>query len=191
MNNDIEVINTDWLESMLEHSQRREVGAVGAKLFYPDDTIQHAGIAIGIGNYAGHPHKHVEGGYSGYLNRLHNIQNVSAVTGAMMMVKRELYNSVEGFDERLFKIACNDVDFCLRLRSQGLLNIFTPYARAYHHESVSRGYEDTPEKKARFDKELDAFRKRHGESLSQGDPYYNCHLRLDTEEVLARPLSET
>ena len=191
MNNDIEVINTDWLESMLEHSQRREVGAVGAKLFYPDDTIQHAGIAIGIGNYAGHPHKHVEGGYSGYLNRLHNIQNVSAVTGAMMMVKRELYNSVEGFDERLFKIACNDVDFCLRLRSQGLLNIFTPYARAYHHESVSRGYEDTPEKKARFDKEVDAFRKRHGESLSQGDPYYNCHFRLDTEEVLARPLSET
>ena len=191
MNNDIEVINTDWLESMLEHSQRPEVGAVGAKLYYPDDTIQHAGIAIGIGNYAGHPHKHVEGGYPGYLNRLHNIQNVSAVTGAMMMVKRELYNAVAGFDERLFKIACNDVDFCLRLRSQGLLNIFTPYARAYHHESVSRGYEDTPEKKARFNKEVDAFRKRHGESLSQGDPYYNCHFRLDTEEVLARPFSET
>ena len=164
-------------------------------LYYADRIYQInlavAGIAIGIGNYAGHPHKHVEGGYSGYLNRLHNIQNVSAVTGAMMMVKRELYNSVEGFDERLFKIACNDVDFCLRLRSQGLLNIFTPYARAYHHESVSRGYEDTPEKKARFDKEVDAFRNRHGESLSQGDPYYNRHFRLDTEEVLARPWSET
>ncbi len=191
MNNDIEVINHDWLEAMLEHSQRPEVGAVGAKLYYPDDTIQHAGIAIGIGNYAGHPHKHVEGGYSGYLNRLHNIQNVSAVTGAMMMVKRELYNEVEGFDEGSFKIACNDVDFCLRLRSQGLLNIFTPYARAYHHESVSRGYEDTPEKKARFNKEVDAFRKRHHEALTQGDPYYNRCFRLDTEEVLARPLNET
>jgi len=190
MNNDIEVINSDWLEAMLEHSQRPEVGAVGAKLYYPDDTIQHAGIAIGIGSYAGHPHKHVEGGYSGYLNRLHNIQNVSAVTGAMLMVKRELYNALGGFDEHLFKIACNDVDFCLRLRSQGLLNIFTPYARAYHHESVSRGYEDTPEKKARFEKEVDAFRKRHGEVLSQGDPYYNRHLRLDTEAVLARPWSE-
>jgi len=190
MNNDIEVINSDWLEAMLEHSQRPEVGAVGAKLYYPDDTIQHAGIAIGIGNYAGHPHKHVEGGYSGYLNRLHNIQNVSAVTGAMLMVKRELYNALGGFDEHLFKIACNDVDFCLRLRSQGLLNIFTPYARAYHHESVSRGYEDTPEKKARFEKEVDAFRKRHGEVLSQGDPYYNRHFRLDTEAVLARPRSE-
>ena len=191
MNNDIEVINNDWLEAMLEHSQRPEVGAVGAKLYYPDDTIQHAGIAIGIGNYAGHPHKHVEGGYSGYLNRLHNIQNVSAVTGAMMMVKRELYTDVEGFDEGSFKIACNDVDFCLRLRSRGLLNIFTPYARAYHHESVSRGYEDTPEKKARFDKEVDAFRKRHHEALTQGDPYYNRCFRLDTEEVLARPLNET
>ena len=190
MNNDIEVINSDWLEAMLEHSQRPEVGAVGAKLYYPDDTIQHAGIAIGIGSYAGHPHKHVEGGYSGYLNRLHNIQNVSAVTGAMLMVKRELYNALGGFDEHLFKVACNDVDFCLRLRSQGLLNIFTPYARAYHHESVSRGYEDTPERKARFEKEVNAFRKRHGEVLSQGDPYYNRHLRLDTEAVLARPWSE-
>ena len=191
MNNDIEVINNDWMEAMLEHSQRLEVGAVGAKLYYPDDRIQHAGIAIGIGNYAGHPHKHVEGGYSGYLNRLHNIQNVSAVTGAMMMVKRELYNEVEGFDEGSFKIACNDVDFCLRLRSRGLLNIFTPYSRAYHHESVSRGYEDTPEKKARFNKEVDAFRKRHSEALTEGDPYYNRCFRLDTEEVLARPLNET
>ncbi len=191
MNNDIEVINNDWLDAMLEHSQRPEVGAVGAKLFYPDDSIQHAGIAIGIGNYAGHPHKHVEGGYSGYLNRLHNVQNVSAVTGAMMMVKRELYAAVEGFDERSFKVACNDVDFCLRLRSQGLLNIFTPYAKAYHHESVSRGYEDTPEKKARFNKEVDVFRKRHSEALSQGDPYYNRLFRLDTEEVLARPLNDT
>jgi GT2 family glycosyltransferase len=187
MNNDIEVINCDWLEAMLEHSQRSEIGAVGAKLYYPDDTIQHAGIAIGIGSYAGHPHKHVEGGYAGYLNRLHNIQNVSAVTGALMMVKREVYETVGGFDEHLFKIACNDVDFCLRLRNMGLLNLFTPYARAYHHESVSRGYEDTSEKKIRFKGEVEGFRKRHAEALSVGDPYYNRHFRLDTEEVLAQP----
>ena len=187
MNNDIQVINSDWLEAMLEHSQRAEVGAVGAKLYYPDDTIQHAGIAIGIGNYAGHPHKRAEGGYSGYLNRLHNIQNVSAVTGAMMMVERHIYQSVGGFDEKAFKIACNDVDFCLRLRKQGLLNVFTPYARAYHHESVSRGYEDTPEKKSRFEGEVEVFRKRHAERLSKGDPYYNPHFRLDTEEVFVRP----
>jgi len=187
MNNDIQVINSDWLEAMLEHSQRAEVGAVGAKLYYPDDTIQHAGIAIGIGNYAGHPHKRAEGGYSGYLNRLHNIQNVSAVTGAMMMVERHIYQSVDGFDEKVFEIACNDVDFCLRLRKQGLLNVFTPYARAYHHESVSRGYEDTPEKKARFEKEVEVFRQRYAEELSNGDPYYNPHFRLDTEEVFIRP----
>ena len=190
MNNDIQVINSDWLEAMLEQSQRAEVGAVGAKLYYPDDTIQHAGIAIGIGNYAGHPHKHAEGGYSGYLNRLHNIQNVSAVTGAMMMVERRIYQSVGGFDEKVFKIACNDVDFCLRLRKQGLLNVFTPYARAYHHESVSRGYEDTPEKNARFAGEVEAFRKRHAEELSNGDPYYNPHFRLDTEEVFVRPWTQ-
>ena len=187
MNNDIEVINCDWLEAMLEHSQRPEVGAVGAKLYYPDDTIQHAGIAIGIGSYAGHPHKRAEGGYSGYLNRLHNIQNVSAVTGALLMVKREVYEAVGGFDEELFKVACNDVDFCLRLRNMGLLNVFTPYARAYHHESVSRGYEDTPEKKARFEREVEAFQQRHTGALSAGDPYYNRHFRLDTEEVLAQP----
>ena len=190
MNNDIEVINCDWLEAMLEHSQRSEIGAVGAKLYYPDDTIQHAGIAIGIGSYAGHPHKHVEGGYAGYLNRLHNIQNVSAVTGAMMMVKREVYEAVGGFDEHSFKIACNDVDFCLRLRNMGLLNLFTPYALAYHHESVSRGYEDTPEKKIRFKAEVEAFQKRHAETLSVGDPYYNRHFRLDTEEVLAQPWAQ-
>ena len=126
MNNDIEVISSDWLEAMLEHSQRPEIGAVGAKLYYPNDTIQHAGIAIGIGEYAGHPHKHAEGGYLGYLNRLHNIQNVSAVTGAMMMVERAVYDAVSGFDDQLFKVACNDVDFCLRLRDMGLLNVFHP-----------------------------------------------------------------
>ena len=176
---------------MLEHSQRPEIGAVGAKLYYPDDTIQHAGIAIGIGDYAGHPHKHVEGGYPGYLNRLHNIQNVSAVTGAMMMIKRDVYDAVGGFDEQLFKIACNDVDFCLRLRSKGLLNLFTPYAQAYHHESVSRGYEDTPEKQVRFQRELEAFRKRHAEALSLGDPYYNRKFQIGHRRSISSTMGAT
>jgi len=187
MNNDIEVINADWLEAMLEHSQRQEVGAVGAKLFYPDDTIQHAGIAIGIGGYAGHPHKHEQGGFSGYLNRLSVIQNVSAVTAALLMCRRQVFLEVGGLDDVAFGIACNDVDFCLRLMEKGYRNIFTPYAKAYHHESISRGYEDTVEKQKRFEGERDRFRQRHANVLESGDPYYNPLLRLDTEVVIAGP----
>ncbi len=189
MNNDVEVINADWLEAMLEHSQRPEVGAVGAKLFYPNDAIQHAGIAIGIGGYAGHPHKHEQGGFQGYLNRLNVIQNVSAVTAAMLMCKRATYLEVNGLDDEAFGIACNDVDFCLRLVSRGYRNIFTPYALAYHHESVSRGYEDTPEKQLRFEGERRRFQERHAEILATGDPYYNPLFRRDTEVVIAGPLN--
>ena len=184
MNNDIEVINADWLEAMIEHSQREEVGAVGAKLYYPNDTIQHAGIAIGIGDYAGHPHKHEQGGFRGYLNRLNVIQNVSAVTAALLMCRRQLFNEIGGLDSESFKVACNDVDFCLRLREKGYRNVFTPYAKAYHHESVSRGYEDTPEKRARFEAERKLFQDRHARALETGDPFYNKNLRRDTEDVL-------
>ena len=191
MNNDIEIINNDWLDSSLEHSQRPEIGAVGGKLFYPDDTIQHAGIIVGIGGYAGHSHKHKAGGDRGYLNRLNLVQNVSAVTGALMMVKTDLFRQVGGFDADKFGVACNDVDFCLRLMELGYRNIFTPYTKAYHFESVSRGYEDTPEKKARFEREVEAFRERHAAVLAAGDPYYNPNLRLDVEDfsIRARPES--
>jgi len=184
MNNDIEIINPDWLEALLEHSQRAEVGAVGAKLFYPNDTIQHAGIAVGIGGYAGHPHKHEQAGFRGYLNRLNVIQNVSAVTAALLMCKRAVYAQAKGLDQENFGIACNDVDFCLRLIELGYRNIFTPYALAYHHESVSRGYEDTPEKMARFAEEKRRFSERHAATLAEGDPYYNRGFRRDTENVL-------
>ncbi|MGE4633760.1 MAG: glycosyltransferase [Arenicellales bacterium] len=187
-NNDIEVINVDWLTSMLEHSQRPEIGAVGGKLYYPDDTIQHAGIIVGIGGYAGHSHKHKPGGDRGYLNRLNVIQNVSAVTGALLMCEKSTFTEIGGFDPVNFGVACNDVDFCLRLIESGYRNVFTPYALAYHFESVSRGYEDTPEKKTRFEREVDAFRKRHAQILKEGDPYYNPNLRLDVEDFSIRPL---
>ena len=188
MNNDIEVINGDWLNCMLEHSQRPEIGAVGGKLYYPDDTIQHAGIVVGIGGYAGHSHKHKPGGDRGYLNRLNIIQNVSAVTGALLMCNKSVFEEIGGFDAVKFGVACNDVDFCLRLIECGYRNLFTPYALAYHFESVSRGYEDTPEKKVRFKREVEAFRARHVEILKKGDPYYNPNLRLDVEDFSIRPL---
>ncbi len=189
LNNDIQVINNDWLEAMLEHSQRPSIGAVGAKLYYPDNTIQHAGIIVGIGGYAGHSHKHRAANEPGYFNRLNIVQNVSAVTGAMLMCKKSIYEKVGGFDAENFAIAGNDVDFCLRLAEMGLRNVFTPYAMAYHAESASRGYEDDPEKIARFDAEKQRFRMRHAGILQKGDPYYNPNLRLDTEGFDIKPLS--
>jgi len=181
VNNDIEVINWDWIECLLEHAQRPEVGVVGGKLYYPDNTIQHAGIIVGIGGYAGHPHKNFNSRRSGYFNRASIQQNLSAVTGAFLMVRRSTFDTVGGFDEENFKIACNDVDFCLRVRQLNLLNVFTPYAQAYHHESVSRGYEDTPEKKARFEAEKSVFQQRHKDILKTGDPYFNPNFALDNE----------
>jgi GT2 family glycosyltransferase len=181
LNNDIEVISWDWIEAMLEHAQRDEVGAVGAKLYYPNNTIQHAGIIIGLGGYAGHSHKQAKASSSGYFNRLQTIHNVSAVTGACLMISRAKYEDIGGFDEESFKIAYNDVDFCLRLREKGLLNVFTPYAELYHHESISRGYEDTEEKIERFSGEKERLRARHPEVFAHGDPYYNPNLTHDHE----------
>jgi len=182
MNNDIEVINQDWLEALLEHSQRKEVGAVGAKLYYPNDTIQHAGIIVGIAGFAGHAHRHFKRGDPGYIHRLACIQNVSAVTAALLMVKTGCYKAVGGLDGDRFSVALNDVDFCLKLREKGYLNVFTPYCEAYHYESASRGYEDTPEKKARFDKEINTFREKWEPVLKSGDPFYNSNLTLEKED---------
>jgi len=181
VNNDIEIINWDWIECLVEHAQRPEVGVVGGKLYYPDNTIQHAGIIVGIGGYAGHPHKHFNSRRSGYFNRASVQQNLSAVTGAFMMIRRSTFDTVGGFDQTRLKVACNDVDLCLKVRELGLLNVFTPYAQAYHHESVSRGYEDTPEKKARFETEKAVFQARHETLLKNGDPYYNPNFALDNE----------
>lgn len=182
LNNDIEVISTDWIEAMLEHSQRENVGCVGAKLYYPDDTVQHAGIIIGLGGYAGHSHKMYPRDNPGYFNRLNSIQNLSAVTAACLMIKKSLYTRVDGLDAKSFKVAYNDVDFCLRVKEKGYLNIYTPYAEMYHHESISRGYETTPDKIARFQTEKDALHHRHQIILENGDPYYNPGLTHDKED---------
>jgi glycosyltransferase involved in cell wall biosynthesis len=181
LNNDIEIISPEWIESMLELSQREDVGCVGAKLYYPDDTIQHAGIIIGLGGYAGHSHKLSQRDSAGYFNRLSVVQNLSAVTAACLMIKKSIYEEVNGMDEVRFKVAYNDVDFCLRVLEKGYLNIFTPFAQMYHHESISGGYETTPEKIARFQKEKDALSKRHNAILTKGDPYYNPNLTHDKE----------
>ena len=172
-NNDIQIISEGWINSLLEHSQRSEVGVVGAKLYFPDNTIQHAGIAIGLGGCAGHMHLNFPAHHDGYYNRLQIVQNVSAVTGALMMVSREIYNELGGFDETNFSVAFNDVDFCLKARRKKYLNVFTPYCEAYHYESKTRGYEETPEKKQRFKMELARLVKRYQTEMNQGDPYYN------------------
>jgi glycosyltransferase involved in cell wall biosynthesis len=182
MNNDIEVLNGDWLEALLEHSQRPEVGAVGAKLYYGDDRVQHAGIILGIGGFAGHSHRFMAKDSPGYFNRLNCTQNVSAVTAALLMVKKSLFEEAGGFDEEKFGVALNDVDFCLKLREKGYVNIFTPYCEARHYESVSRGYEDTPEKKERFLRELSSFKEKWSNILNAGDPYYNRNLTLIGED---------
>jgi len=187
LNNDIEVISPNWIEAMLEHSQREEVGCVGAKLYYPNDTVQHAGVIIGLGGYAGHSHKMYPRDNPGYFNRLNAIQNLSALTAACLMIKKSIYSEVDGLDAVKFKVAYNDVDFCLRVREKGYLNIFTPYAEMYHHESISRGYETTPEKIARFQTEKDALLERHKEILANGDPYYNPNLSHDKEDFSVSP----
>ena len=181
LNNDIEIISSDWIESLLQFSQFKDIGAVGAKLLYPNNTIQHAGVIVGINGVAGHSHKYFPADNYGYLGRLILNQNISAVTAACLMVKKELYLSVNGLNEIEFKVAFNDIDFCLRLVEAGYSNIYTPYCVAYHHESLSRGYEDNEEKKARFDNECANFKARHKTILTNGDPFYNKNLTLEIE----------
>lgn len=182
LNNDIEIITPEWIEGLLEHSQRPEIAAVGAKLYYPNNTIQHAGLAIGLGGYAGHLHQRLRADSPGYFNRLNVIQNVSAVTAAMMMVEKSKYGDIGMFDEDNFGVAYNDVDFCLRAREAGYLNVFTPFVEAYHHESASRGYEDDPRKIRRFNREKENLKTRHGAALAAGDPYYNPNLDRNRDD---------
>jgi len=181
MNNDIEVISPDWIESLLEHAQRDEVGAVGGKLLYPNGLIQHAGIAVGIGGIAGHPHKLFPGESNGYINHLKITRNVIAVSGALLMVKKSKYFEINGLDEKNFTFSLNDVDFCLRLIEKGYLNIYTPYCKAIHTESLSRGYESSPEKKSQYKKEIDYFLNRHKQIYLSGDPWYNPNFSCQNE----------
>lgn len=186
LNNDIEILTPCWIEALLGHAQREEVGVVGGKLYYPDGTVQHAGIVVGIKGFAGRPHRRFPGGSTGYFHRLVLTQNVSAVTGALMMVKRSKYLEVGGMDTVNLPISLNDVDFCLRLMEKGYWNVFTPYCEAIHTESVSRGFDTDPRKRERFRKEIKYFTSRHRKILSRGDPFYNPNLSLDDEDFRYR-----
>ena len=186
LNNDTEVIAPEWLGAMLAHSQREEVGAVGAKLLYPDDRIQHAGAILGIGGVAGHSHKFIANSANGYFSRPHLTQNVSAVTGACLMIKKQIYEEAGGLEERYLSVAFNDIDFCIRLREKGLLNIYEPAAVLYHHESISRGYEDSEEKKMRFSSEVRYMMFRHAVTLAEVDPYFSPSLSPHSEAFLPR-----
>lgn len=181
LNNDIEILSEGFLYELLSYSVRSDVGAVGAKLYYPDDKIQHGGVIIGIGGTAGHSHKGHPRTSGGDMYRLATVQNYSAVTGACLMVKTQLYNKLGGLDEANFAVAFNDIDFCLRLREQGYLNVFTPFSQAYHYESKSRGYDNVGSNAVRFEKEKAAYLQRHAKILAQGDPYYNPHFTLQYE----------
>jgi len=181
LNNDTEVISPGWIESMLEFVQRRDVGAAGGLLYYPDNTVQHGGVILGIGGVAGHAHKYLSKQSFGMMGRLKVPQNFSAVTAACMMVKKTVFQEAGGFDET-YSYAFNDVDLCLKIREKGYLIVYTPYTELYHHESISRGCEDTEEKVKRFNSEIDRFQKKWKDLLAKGDPYYNPNLTLDKED---------
>lgn len=187
LNNDVEVINADWLEEMLGYCMREDVGIVGARLYYPDDTIQHAGVVIGFGGIAGHAFVQQKRGTTGYCHRIICAQDYSAVTAACMMVKKSVFEEVGGLTEEL-KVAFNDVDFCMKVRQIGKLVVYNPYAELYHYESKSRGLEDTPEKVARFNNEIKIFSDRWPEILKNGDPYYNPNLTLKSQDFSLRKI---
>ena len=180
LNNDVVFTAPDSIREMLSYSQRPDVGAVGAKLLYPDGTVQHAGVIIGLGGSAGHSHKGHPGDSSGDMYRLATAQNFSAVTGACLMVKKSLYDALGGLDEANFAVAYNDVDFCLRLRAQGYVNVMTPFAAGTHYESKSRGPDTAGgERQARYEAERARFRQKYAPMLAEGgDPYYNPHFTL-------------
>ncbi|MBP3886996.1 MAG: glycosyltransferase family 2 protein [Cellulosilyticum sp.] len=177
LNNDTEVINPFWIEEMLMYCQREDVGVVGAKLYYPDDTVQHGGVVIGLAGSAGHIHHGILKEEYGYFGRASVVQNLNAVTAACLMIKTSVFKEINGLDENL-AVAFNDVDMCLRVRELGYLIIFNPYAELYHYESKSRGIENTPEKLERFQQEEAQLKQRWKEVFLQGDCYYNPNLSL-------------
>ena len=186
LNNDTEVLSPDWLQEMLMYAQREDVGAVGAKLYYPDGTIQHAGIGLGIKMLAGHYHRGFPKENPGYAGRLVYAQDMSAVTAACMMIPRKVYEEMDGMDES-FSVVFNDVDLCLRIRASGRLVVWTPWAELVHYESKSRGPdEDTPEKKAFFLRETNRFQRKWNRELTAGDPYYNVNLTREKEDFSPR-----
>ena len=184
LNNDTEIITPDWIEAMVEYAQRPTIGAVGAMLLYPDGSVQHAGVVIGLGGVAGHSHKYYPGDAPGYFSALKTVNNYSAVTGACLMVRRNVFDNVGGFDEKLTH-AFNDVDFCLKLRQAGYQNVYLPHVQLYHHESKSRGYETTAEKQIRFEREINTMLARWKTDVTP-DPCYSPNLTLEHENFSIR-----
>ena len=180
LNNDTELITPNWLELMLGFCQRKDVGAVGVKLYYQDETIQHAGIIVGIGGIAGNRFKSIPKSGHGYFAKESMIENLSAVTAACIMTPKSIYEEVGWMDEGL-AVAFNDVDFCLKIREKGYLVVYNPFIEFWHYESKTRGQEDSPAKIKRFQGEMSRFEQRWPEILDSGDPYYNINLSLDTE----------
>ena len=187
LNNDTEVITPHWLEEMVMYAQQKRVGCVGAKLLYPDDTIQHAGVGFGIGGVAGHLHKYFPAASDGYMGRLTYVQDVYGDTAACLLIRREIYQELNGLDES-YAVAFNDVDFCVRVREAGYTNVFTPFAQLYHYESKSRGMEDNPEKQKRFQGEVLRFQARWGDLLAKGDPCTNPNFDIQREDFALKIL---
>jgi GT2 family glycosyltransferase len=181
LNNDIEVINADWLSEMISLAVQPSKGVVGACLWYPNETLQHGGVVLGIGGVAGHANKSMPRGELGYFGRAGLVHGVSAVTGACLLIRKSIYLEVDGLNETDLKVAFNDVDFCLKVRAAGYQNVWTPFAELYHHESATRGYEDTAEKKDRFAREVAHMHEKWGELLNK-DPYYSPNLTLSHED---------
>jgi O-antigen biosynthesis protein len=181
VNNDIEVIAPEWLDEMVSHATRPEIGVVGARLLYPDGRLQHGGVILGICGIAGHFHKYNSSDAPGYFARGFLVQNLSAVTAACALVRRSVFDEAGGLDAENLPVAFNDVDFCVRVREAGYRNLWTPYAELFHHESVSRGLDTTPEQKVRAQGESLYMKRRWGRMLVE-DPYYSPNLTLDSED---------
>ncbi|MEW6994804.1 glycosyltransferase [Colwelliaceae bacterium MEBiC 14330] len=181
INNDVEVINPEWLTEMVSHALREDIGCVGAMLYFENDTIQHAGVITGIGGVAGHSHKNFKRDDNGYFSRLKVVQNLSAVTAACLLVRKSVFDEVSGLNEKDLTVAFNDVDFCLKVQAKGYRNLWTPYAELYHYESISRGAEDNPEKIARFNKEVD-YMKEAWEIHVKADSCYSPNLTNKHED---------
>jgi GT2 family glycosyltransferase len=181
VNNDIDIITSTWLTEMVSHAIRQEIGVVGAMLYYPNDTIQHAGVVLGIGGVAGHIHKYLPRGISGYSSRAALIQNFSVVTAACMLMRRSVFEEVGGLNEDNLPVAFNDVDLCIRIHNSGYRILWTPYAELYHYESATRGSDHTPEQLPRFVKEVN-YMKQRWEDILNNDPYYSPNLSLESGE---------
>ena len=183
INNDVEVISAGWLTEMVTLAMQEDIGCVGAKLYYPDETIQHGGVIVGLGGVAGHAHKYYNREDCGYMERLIFPQELSAVTAACLLVRKNIFDQVNGLDELNLKVAFNDIDFCLRVKREGYRNVWTPYAELYHYESISRGAEDNPEKVARFNSEVNYMKATWG-SGDNISPciHYSPYLTLNRED---------